>query len=90
MVVGILLTKKKKAPVGATTRYNPPKQMLDGIVSLEEKLASSDIKIGNVALETDSEPVQQGIKEEPSPSEPAEPAQEALAEEAKPPSSEEA
>jgi len=89
MVVGILLTKKKKAPVGAATRYNPPKQMLDGIVSLEEKLASSDIKIGNVALEADSEPVQQEIKEEPSPSEPAEPAQEARAEEAKPPSSEE-
>jgi hypothetical protein len=55
--VGIALTKRKKLPTTQGARYNPPKQVLDAIESLEERLKSSEIKIGDVALEAPSEEV---------------------------------
>jgi von Willebrand factor type A domain len=55
MVVGLLMTKQSKGKVQASQRYNPPKQMLDAIASLEEKLTPSDIKIGDVKLEGEAE-----------------------------------
>lgn len=55
MVVGLLMTKKAKAKGSASPRYNPPKQMLDAIASLEEKLMPSEIKIGDVKLEGEVE-----------------------------------
>ena len=72
MIVGVLLTKRSKSSGSAPVRYNPPKQMLDAISSLEEKLMSSDIKIGDVKLETDPEPPSEQAKEV-SPKEPEEP-----------------
>lgn len=51
MVVGLLMTKQTKGKTPVAQRYNPPKQMLDAIASLEEKLTPSDIKIGDVKLE---------------------------------------
>jgi hypothetical protein len=83
MVVGVLLTKRSKSSVAASVRYNPPKQMLDAIASLEEKLVSSDIKIGDVKLETEPEPTK-----EPTPLDTAEPIDEAPSEGRAPPSSE--
>ena len=56
MVVGLLMTKKTKSKGTVSQRYNPPKQMLDAIASLEEKLMPSEIKIGDVTLEEDAEP----------------------------------
>jgi len=55
--IGIALTKKKKLPTAQGARYNPPKQVLDAIEGLEERLKSSEIKIGDVALEAPSEEV---------------------------------
>ena len=55
MIVGVLLTKKKKNATAAGAGYNPPKQMLDAIASLEEKLKTSDIKVGDVKLESEVE-----------------------------------
>lgn len=55
MIVGILLTKKKKGSTTAGVRYNPPKQMLDAIASLEQKIAASDLKVGDVKLESEVE-----------------------------------
>ena len=55
MIVGVLLTKKKKGASLAGSRYNPPKQMLDAIASLEQKVATSDIKVGDVKLESEVE-----------------------------------
>lgn len=56
LVVGFVMTKKT-SPRGPTSpRYNPPKQMLDAIASLEEKLAPSEIKIGDVKLEGQEDP----------------------------------
>ena len=55
MVVGILLTKRKKGSTVAGARYNPPKQMLDAIASLEQKIAASDLKVGDVKLESEVE-----------------------------------
>jgi hypothetical protein len=55
MIVGVFLTKKTKTKAAISTRYNPPKQMLDAIASLEQKLASSDMKVGEVKLETEGE-----------------------------------
>lgn len=55
MIVGILLTKKKKGSTAAGARYNPPKQMLDAIASLEQKIAASDLKVGDVKLESEVE-----------------------------------
>jgi len=85
MVVGVLLTKRSKSSAGASVRYNPPKQMLDAIASLEEKLVSSDIKIGDVKLETDPEPEP---TKEPTPLDTADPTEEAPSEGKAPPSSE--
>lgn len=51
MVVGLFMTKQSKSKTPAAPRYNPPKQMLEAIASLEEKLTPSDIKIGDVELE---------------------------------------
>lgn len=89
MVVGVILTKKPKSSAGAAVRYNPPKQMLDAIASLEEKLASSDIKIGDVKLETDPEPTKDEVKEA-APLDPVEPTEGTPPEGTKAPSSEEA
>lgn len=55
MIVGVVLTKKKKGQVSTAMPYNPPKQMLDAIESLEQKVATADIKIGNVKLESEVE-----------------------------------
>ena len=55
MIVGVLFTKKKKGASLAGARYNPPKQMLDAIASLEQKVATSDIKVGDVKLESEVE-----------------------------------
>ena len=55
MIVGVMLTKKKRNATAAGARYNPPKQMLDAIASLEEKLKTSDIKVGDVKLESEVE-----------------------------------
>jgi hypothetical protein len=55
MIVGVMLTKKKKGGSANVTRYNPPKQMLDAIASLEQKVKSSDIKVGDVKLESEVE-----------------------------------
>jgi FliA/WhiG family RNA polymerase sigma factor len=55
MIVGVVLTKKKKGLISTAAPYNPPKQMLDAIESLEQKVATSDIKIGNVKLESEVE-----------------------------------
>jgi hypothetical protein len=55
MIVGILLTKKKKGSTAVGARYNPPKQMLDAIASLEQKIAASDLKVGDVKLESEVE-----------------------------------
>jgi hypothetical protein len=55
MIVGVVLTKKKKGPGSNVTPYNPPKQMLDAIASLEQKLAASDVKVGDVKLESEVE-----------------------------------
>jgi len=55
MIVGVLLTKKKKNATTAGAGYSPPKQMLDAIASLEEKLKTSDIKVGDVKLESEVE-----------------------------------
>jgi hypothetical protein len=55
MIVGVLLTKKKKSSLASGVRYEPPKQMLDAIASLEQKLAASDVKVGDVKLESDVE-----------------------------------
>ncbi len=55
MIVGLLMTKQSKGKTPAVARYNPPKQMLDAIASLEEKLIPSDIKIGDVKLEGEDE-----------------------------------
>jgi hypothetical protein len=55
MIVGVFLTKRSKSSTPTSNQYNPPKQMLDAISSLEQKIASSDIKVGDVELETDRE-----------------------------------
>jgi hypothetical protein len=55
MIVGVILTKRSKSSTASSNQYNPPKQMLDAISSLEQKIASSDIKVGDVELETDRE-----------------------------------
>ncbi len=55
MIVGVFLTKKSKARSLASNQYNPPKQMLDAIASLEQKLVSPDIKVGEVQLESERE-----------------------------------
>lgn len=53
MIVGVFLTKRSKSSTASSNHYNPPKQMLDAISSLEQKIASSDIKVGDVELETE-------------------------------------
>jgi hypothetical protein len=63
MIVGVILTKKPKSTAGASVRYNPPKQMLDAIASLEERLVSSEIKIGDVELESEAEAEKGDVKE---------------------------
>jgi hypothetical protein len=55
MIVGIFLTKNKKGSTAVGARYNPPKQMLDAIASLEQKIAASDLKVGDVKLESQVE-----------------------------------
>jgi hypothetical protein len=55
LIVGTLLTKKRKVSTAAGVRYNPPKQMLDAIASLEQKIAASDLKVGDVTLESEVE-----------------------------------
>ena len=55
MIIGVMLTKKKRNAAANVARYNPPKQMLDAIASLEQKLAASDVKVGDVTLESEVE-----------------------------------
>lgn len=50
-IVGFSLTRKKKAQAVQGSRYNPPKQVVEAIEGLEARFTSSEIKIGDVALE---------------------------------------
>jgi hypothetical protein len=68
MIVGVFLTKRSKSSTPTSNQYNPPKQMLDAISSLEQKIASSDIKVGDVELETDREAEPSAPSAEASPS----------------------
>jgi hypothetical protein len=66
MIVGVILTKRSKPSTASSNQYNPPKQMLDAISSLEQKIASSDIKVGDVELETDRDAEPNGSSAEAS------------------------